>query len=617
MTLLITQLLNGLVYGMLLFLLSAGLSLIFGLMNVVNLAHGSFFMLGAFTGLSIAQVTGSFWLALVLAPFIGLGLGVVMELMFMRHLYVRGHLDQVLLTFGFTFVFVDVVKWIWTANIRSMDPPPLLAGMVPLLDGLIPSYRLFLIGFGGSVAMLMWLFLERTRIGALVRAGVDDSAMAIGLGINVNLLFTAIFALGSALAALAGVAAAPMLGLYPGMDIDIMIPAFIVVVIGGMGTLRGAFVGSLLVGVADTIGKAYFPSASMFVIYLLMVVVLIVRPQGLFGRLKAAEASVMPTTAPPAQWEVSATGTWTIRAGILVLLAALPLYGGPYLSNLVVEVLIFGILAMSLDLLLGYTGLVSFGHAAFFGLGAYVTVILGTSYGLDGWTGMVTAIATAALAAAVIGAFCTRVNGIPFLMLTMAFSQLLYSLSLKWREMTGGSDGIGGLARPKLFGWSLTDPHLFYYVILAIFLAAFFAMHRLIASPLGKVFVGIRENEQRMLAIGYPTRRYKIIAFTIAGAFGGLSGGLYALFNGFISPESLYWTASGDVLMMVVLGGAGTLTGPVLGAAIFLLMKNLVSTYTDHWMLIIGAVFIACVMFFRRGAYGSILQGRLPAWGWR
>jgi branched-chain amino acid transport system permease protein len=131
------------------------------------------------------------------------------------------------------------------------------------------------------------------------------------------------------------------------------------------------------------------------------------------------------------------------------------------------------------------------------------------------------------------------------------------------------------------------------------------------------VFVGIRENEQRMLAIGYPTRRYKIIAFTIAGAFGGLSGGLYALFNGFISPESLYWTASGDVLMMVVLGGAGTLTGPVLGAAIFLLMKNLVSTYTDHWMLIIGAVFIACVMFFRRGAYGSILQGRLPAWGWR
>jgi branched-chain amino acid transport system permease protein len=617
MTLLITQLLNGLVYGMLLFLLSAGLSLIFGLMNVVNLAHGSFFMLGAFTGLSIAQVTGSFWLALVLAPFIGLGLGVVMELLFMRHLYARGHLDQVLLTFGFTFVFVDVVKWIWTANIRSMEPPPLLAGMIPLLDGLIPSYRLFLIGFGGSVALLMWLFLERTRIGAMVRAGVDDSAMAIGLGINVTLLFTAIFGLGSALAALAGVAAAPMLGLYPGMDIDVMIPAFIVVVIGGMGTLRGAFVGSLLVGVADTIGKAYFPSAAMFLIYLLMVVVLIVRPQGLFGSLKPAEPSVMPAAAPPARWGASATGTWTLRAGILVLLAALPLYGGPYLSNLVIEVLIFGILAMSLDLLLGYTGLVSFGHAAFFGLGAYVTVILGTSYGVDGWTGMVAGIAAAALAAAVIGAFCTRINGIPFLMLTMAFSQLLYSLSLKWRAMTGGSDGIGGLARPKLFGWSLTDPHLFYYVILAVFLVAFFAMHRLIASPLGQVFVGIRENEQRMLAIGYPTRRYKIIAFTIAGAFGGLSGGLYALFNGFISPDSLYWTASGDVLIMVVLGGAGTLTGPVLGSAIFLLMKNLVSNYTDHWMLIIGAVFIACVLFFRRGAYGFFLQGRLPAWGWR
>ncbi len=617
MTLLITQLVNGLVYGMLLFLLSAGLSLIFGLMNVVNLAHGSFFMLGAFTGLSIAQVTGSFWLAMVLAPFIGLGLGVVMERLFMRHLYARGHLDQVLLTFGFTFVFVDVVKWIWTANIRSMEPPPVLAGMVPLLDGLIPSYRLFLIGFGGTVALLMWLLLERTRVGAMVRAGVDDSAMAIGLGINVTLLFTAIFGLGSALAALAGVAAGPMLGLYPGMDIDIMIPAFIVIVIGGMGTLRGAFVGSLLVGLADTIGKAYFPSAAMFLIYLLMVVVLIARPQGLFGTLKTADASVVSAAPPPARWATPATAAWTPLAGILILLAALPLYAGPYFNNLLVEVLIFGILAMSLDLLLGYTGLMSFGHAAFFGLGAYVTVILGTTYGLDGWTGMAAGVGAAALAAAVIGSFCTRVNGIPFLMLTMAFSQLLYSLSLKWREVTGGSDGIGGLARPTLFGRSLIDPHLFYYVVLAVFVVAFFAMHRLIASPLGHVFVGIRENEQRMLAIGYPTRRYKIIAFTIAGSFAGLSGGLYALFNGFISPDSLYWTASGDVLIMVVLGGAGTLTGPVLGSAIFMLMKNIVSNYTDHWMLIIGAVFVACVMFFRRGAYGSFLQARLPAWGWR
>jgi branched-chain amino acid transport system permease protein len=612
MELLITQLVNGVVYGMLLFLLASGLSLIFGLMNVVSLVHGSFFMLGAFVGLSLAQLTDSYWVALAISPLIGLGLGVVMERLFIRQLYDRGHLDQVLLTFGFTFVFVDLVKWVWSANIRSMAPPTFLAGMVHLLDGLIPSFRLFLLGLGLVIALLMWLLLERTRVGAMVRAGVDDSAMALGLGINVPRLFTAIFALGSGLAALAGVAAGPMLGVYPGMDIDFMIPAFIVIVIGGMGTLRGAFVGSLLVGVADTLGKAYFPSGAMFLIYLLMVAVLVLRPQGLFGVLKGVENSVMPAVAGSDALPQEQPLRRLLGSIVLALLLVLPLLRSSYLDNLVVEVMIFGILAMSLDLLLGYTGLVSFGHAAFFGVAAYAAIICGTTFGLGPWLALACGIISAAGVAAVVGMFCTTVRGVSFLMLTMAFGQLLYSLSVQWRGVTGGSDGIGGLARPKLLGWSLIDPASFYYLVLFGFLLAFLAMHRLIVSPLGQVFVGIRENEQRMLAIGYATRRYKVIAFTVAGAFAGLSGSLFALFNGFISPESLYWTASGDVLIMVVLGGVGTITGPVLGSAIFLLMKNVVSTHTDHWMLIIGAIFAACVMFFRRGAYGSLSLAKLP-----
>jgi branched-chain amino acid transport system permease protein len=198
-------------------------------------------------------------------------------------------------------------------------------------------------------------------------------------------------------------------------------------------------------------------------------------------------------------------------------------------------------------------------------------------------------------------------------MLTLAFSQLLFAVALKWRAVTGGSDGTGGLGRPSVLGWSLTDPASFYYLILAFFVVSYVVLRRLIAAPLGHVFVGIRENEARMQAIGYRTRRFKLLAFVIAGAFAGLSGGLYAMFNGFISPESMYWTASGDVLIMVILGGAGTLTGPAIGAAIFLLMKNFVSTRTDHWMLIIGIVFICCVMFFRQGVYGtacSLLQRR-------
>lgn len=282
-----TQLINGLVLGMLLFLMSAGLSLIFGLMNVVNVAHGSFFMLGAFFALSIGEFTGSFWAGLALGWIPALVLGLAMERLFIRYLYSRPHLDQVLLTFGFTFVFADLVRMIWGPEIRNIGVPDVLSGAVEVFDIILPKYRLFLIAFGGVIALLLWLFLERSRVGAMVRAGVDDAATASGIGINVQLLFGFIFALGVGLAALGGAAAGPVLGVYLGLDGEILIPAFIVVVIGGMGSLRGAFVASMLVGVIDTLGKAYFPDLALFAIYLLMVVVLLTKPHGLFGVGKA------------------------------------------------------------------------------------------------------------------------------------------------------------------------------------------------------------------------------------------------------------------------------------------------------------------------------------------
>lgn len=284
---LVTQLVNGLVFGMLLFMMSAGLSLIFGLMNVVNIAHGSFFMLGAFFALAIMSWTGSFWAALALAWVPAVILGVLMERIFIRKLYSRGHLDQVLLTFGFTFVFADLVRWVWGTEIRDLPVPPILSGVLEIGGVILPKYRLFLIVFGGLIALMLWLFLERSRVGAMVRAGVDDAFTANGIGINVSLLFAGVFALGVGLAAIGGAAAGPILGVYLGMDIEILIPAFIVVVIGGMGSLRGAFVASIFVGIIDTFGKAYFPDFALFLVYLLMVVVLLTRPNGFFGVSKA------------------------------------------------------------------------------------------------------------------------------------------------------------------------------------------------------------------------------------------------------------------------------------------------------------------------------------------
>jgi branched-chain amino acid transport system permease protein len=609
MELLVAQLLNGLVYGVLLFLMAAGLSLIFGLMNVVSLAHGSFFMLGAFLGLSIVRITGSFWVALVLAPLAVALLGVVMEVVFLRPLYARGHMDQVLLTFGFTFVFYDLVQTVWGRIVLRLPTPEILQGTVNIGAGVFSAYRLFLIGFGFAIALLLWLVLERSRIGAMVRAGVDNAAMAAGLGGNIPLLFTGIFGFGVALAGLGGVAAGPTLGLYPGMDTDILIPAFIVIVIGGMGSLRGAFIGSLLIGVADTFGKAYLQSIALFLIYLAMTVVLFIRPQGLFG-IKYADAapSAVARTMPP-----STKTTRSIGLVVLAILVILPFALTDYPRALIAEIFIFAIFAMSLDLILGFTGLMSLGHAAFFGLGAYTVAVLGAQFGLNAWLGLVAGVALAAAGAALIGFFCVRTGGIPFLMLTLAFSQLVFSVALKWRDVTGGSDGMALAEQPSFFGFSLSHSLVMYFMTLIFFVAAYLGLRRLIDAPLGHVFVGIRENEPRMAAIGYPTRAYKLLAFTIAGAVAGLAGGLYVIFNGFISSDAVYWTASGDILIMTMLGGAGTLIGPPIGAAVFLLMKNVVSSYSEHWLAIIGAAFICCVMFFPGGIWGSVqkLRGKL------
>ncbi|MEO6985776.1 MAG: branched-chain amino acid ABC transporter permease [Paralcaligenes sp.] len=286
MDFILTQFINGLSFGILLFMMAAGLSLIFGLMNVINIAHGSFFMLGAFTAYSIVQWSGSFWLALGIGWIPSVAAAVLMERFFIRRLYSRGHLDQVLLTFGFIYVFSDITRYIWGPDILNIAPPEALDGIIDFAGAYVPRYRFFLIAFGGVMAAALWWFLERSRIGAMVRAGVDDAATASGIGINVPVLFACIFAFGAALAAIGGIVASPILGVYLGIDVEILIPAFIVIVIGGMGSLRGAFVSSLFLGLVETFGKAYFPSLSLFFIYLLMIVMLLTRPHGLYGIAK-------------------------------------------------------------------------------------------------------------------------------------------------------------------------------------------------------------------------------------------------------------------------------------------------------------------------------------------
>lgn len=283
MTFWFLQLLNGLSFGMLLFLLAAGLSLIFGLMRILNLAHGSYYLLGAYVALAVVEGTGSLVLATAAGIAVVVALGVVMERVFLRRLPPHEELPQALLTFGFVLIIGDVALWLWGGTPQSLPKPEVLSASVHLGPLVFPVYRLFLLGVGTVVGIALWFLQERTKIGAMVRAAIDDAEIARATGINVSLLSTVVFGVGAALAALGGIMAGPVLGVFPGADFEILLLAFVVVIVGGLGSLKGAFVGGLLVGCLDNFGKVLFPELALFTIFAPMAAILAVRPTGLFG----------------------------------------------------------------------------------------------------------------------------------------------------------------------------------------------------------------------------------------------------------------------------------------------------------------------------------------------
>jgi len=274
--------LNGISFGMLLFLLASGLTLIFGLMSIINLSHGGYYLLGAYIGVTVIMHTGNFLLAMLVSGMSIAVIGVLMERFFLRGLHLQP-LPQVLLTIGFTFVFADTALMIWGGEARSIEKPAFL--MEPVFIGKIgfPSYRLFVILVGAAVGGLLWLFQERTRVGGMVRAAVNDEEIARGLGINVPFLFVLVFGLGAFLAGLCGVLGGPFIGVYPGVDFEILLLTLIVIIVGGVGSLKGALIGSLVVGLIDNFGKVFFPELARFTIYAPMVIILALKPLGLFG----------------------------------------------------------------------------------------------------------------------------------------------------------------------------------------------------------------------------------------------------------------------------------------------------------------------------------------------
>jgi branched-subunit amino acid ABC-type transport system permease component len=274
------QTLNGMVYAMLLFLLALGLSLTFGMLRFVNLAHGTFLLLGAYLGFSAWMLTHSFWLAAVAAAGGAAAAGGLLERLSLRRFYARSELDQVILTFGVALAAADIMKAVWGKDIHAIAAPALLEGAVQIAAVPFPVYRLMLIAVGVALFVVTWLAVDRTRIGALIRASVTDREMVAGLGYDVRLLFTAVFAFGAGLAGLAGVLGAPITGVYPGLDFEVLITTLIVIVVGGLGSITGAFWASILIGMCETYGKALLPELASFMIFGVMAAVLLVRSWG-------------------------------------------------------------------------------------------------------------------------------------------------------------------------------------------------------------------------------------------------------------------------------------------------------------------------------------------------
>ena len=575
---LVVQLLNGLAGASSLFLVAAGLSLIFGVTRIVNFAHGSFYMLGLYVAWSLVQALSvalgpgwGFWLALPLAALLVGLLGAAVERLLLRRVYRSPELFQLLATFALVLVLQDAALWNWGAEDLLGPRAPGWSGSIELLGRQFPSYDLLLIALAPALLALLWWLLKRTRWGILVLAATQDRDMAAALGVNQSVLFTSVFALGTALAGLGGALQLPREPAHLGMDLATIGDAFVVVVIGGLGSLPGAYLAALLLGLIKALCIALgtvdvalwslsFSKLTLVGEFVVMALVLVWRPWGLLGREPAgaalAAAPELPLRpAPPWQRRLTVAG--------FLLLLVLPWAGDafPYAAVLGIDLFVAALFAASLHFAMGPGGLHSFGHAAYFGLGAY-----GAAWLLQalGW-------------------------------------------SMEWALL--GAPLIAGLAACLLGLWPapwLADKRMYYILTLVLTALGAWLLRRLLFSPFGYALRAARDSSLRAQAVGIDVKRVQWLALCFSGLFAGLAGALFVFSKGSISPDALGVGKSIDALVMVLLGGVQTLWGPVVGAVAFTWLQDSIARSTPYWRALLGGVMLLMVLLFPRGLVGTL-----------
>ncbi|MCR9214296.1 MAG: ABC transporter permease [Proteobacteria bacterium] len=602
MGVLVAELLAGLANAAALFLVASGLSLIFGVTRIVNFAHGSFYMLGAFIGYSAMQVLPGaigFWAAtLVAAVAVGL-IGVIVEFLVLRQVYKAPELFQLVATFGVILVIQDLALLVWGPEDLLGPRAPGLKGVVHILGEPVPSYDLALIGITPFVLLVLWYLISRTRVGILVRAATQDREMVGALGVNQAWLFTGVFFLGSLLAGLGGALQLPKGGADLLMDFNILASVFVVVVIGGMGSIPGAFIAAVLISVLNVFGVKFIPQSTLVLMFIVMAVVLLIRPYGLLGREEApGEHGQVGDPEQPIS-PLQSTGKLVV-AGILVVLALFPIFDSPFLLVLMTDVIIVSLFAVSLHFMLSLGGLVSFGHAAFFGGGAYAAALLVHYVDTPMSLALLMAPLLAGFLALIIGWFCIRLTGVYFAMLTLAFAQLVWSVVFQWGEVTGGDDGIVNIW-PAAWASSTT---VYYYLTLVIGVGGIILMRHVAHSPFGYSVRASRDSILRAEATGINTKRIQWVTIAFAGAMAGLAGGLFVFSKGSVFPTELEIAKSFDALIMVFLGGVKTLSGPIVGASSLTIVQDFLSRF-EYWRLALGLLIILIVILAPEGLVGS------------
>ena len=485
------QFLTGLSSASSLFLVACGLSLIFGVSRVVNFAHGSFYMLGAYVAYWLVQfVPGSilgFWGSVLAAALIVALVGTVVEILILKRIYNAPELYQLVATFGVVLLMQDAILFIFGGDDQFGPRAPGLDSVVRIFGEPIPEYDLLLIALGPIVLGGLWLLLNRTRWGVLVRAATLDREMVASLGVNQSWLFTSVFFLGSFLAGLGGALQVPKVSINLLMDLSIIAEAFVVVVIGGMGSIPGAFIAALLIGELNAFGVLVLPQATIVLAFVVMAVVLVLRPYGLLGKpetLAHAAGQVELPIRPASNLAKAVAGL--LLAGLVVM----PFLAGEFAIVLATDVLIFALFAASLHFIMGNGGMVSFGHAAYFGLGAYGAAFFIKYAGGSMELALVAAPVMAAAGAILFGWFCVRLSGVYMAMLTLAAAQIVWSMAFQWQDLTGGDDGLLGIW-PSEWARSKTA---YYYLALVLCGGGILAMRRMIFSPFGYTLRGGRDN---------------------------------------------------------------------------------------------------------------------------